>query len=67
MSFREQPFALSARCRAGARDAKRPSIVFFSLIAVSLAAATVLIALLVAGDVAGPKVAMNNLPRIAAR
>jgi hypothetical protein len=45
----------------------RPSIVFFSLIAVSLAAATVLIALLVAGDVAGPKVAMNNLPRIAAR
>jgi hypothetical protein len=45
----------------------RPSIVFFSLIAVSLIAAIVLVALLVAGDVAGPKVAMNNLPPIATR
>ena len=40
----------------------RPSLAFFVLIATSLCAAVVLIALLIAGDVAGPKVAMNNLP-----
>jgi len=40
----------------------RPSLAFFALIATSLCAAVVLIALLIAGDVAGPKVAMNNLP-----
>jgi len=39
----------------------RPSLAFFALIAISLSAAVVLIALLIAGDVAGPKVAMNNL------
>jgi hypothetical protein len=39
-----------------------PSLVFFALIATSLCAAVVLVALLIAGDVAGPKVAMNNLP-----
>src|ERR1700676_5120670 len=45
----------------------RPSLVFFSLIGASLCAAVILIALLVAGDVAGPRVAMNNLPPITAR
>jgi hypothetical protein len=40
----------------------RPSLPFFALIATSLCAAVVLIALLIAGDVAGPKVATNNLP-----
>jgi hypothetical protein len=35
----------------------RPSLAFFALIATSLCAAVVLIALLIAGDVAGPKVA----------
>ena len=40
----------------------RPSLAFFALIATSLCAAVVLIALLIAGDVAGPKVATNNLP-----
>jgi hypothetical protein len=39
----------------------RPSLAFFALIATSLCAAVVLITLLIAGDVAGPKVAMNNL------
>jgi hypothetical protein len=38
----------------------RPSLAFFALIAASLCAAVVLIALLIAGDVAGPRVAMNN-------
>jgi hypothetical protein len=37
----------------------RPSLAFFALIAASLCAAVVLVALLIAGDVAGPKVAMN--------
>jgi hypothetical protein len=45
----------------------RPSLVFFSLIGASLCAAVILIALLVAGNVAGPTVAMNNLPPITAR
>jgi hypothetical protein len=36
----------------------RPSLAFFALISTSLCAAGVLIALLIAGDVAGPKVAM---------
>ena len=40
----------------------RPSLAFIALIATSLCAAVLLIALLIAGDVAGPKVAMNNLP-----
>jgi hypothetical protein len=40
----------------------RPNLAFFVAIATSLCAAVVLIALLIAGDVAGPKVAMNNLP-----
>jgi hypothetical protein len=40
----------------------RPSLAFFALIATSLCAAVVLIALLIAGDVAGPKVATNSLP-----
>jgi len=40
----------------------RPNLAFFSVIATSLCAAVVLVALLIAGDVAGPKVAMNNLP-----
>jgi hypothetical protein len=40
----------------------RSSLTFFALIATSLCAAVVLIALLIAGDVAGPKVAMNSLP-----
>jgi hypothetical protein len=40
----------------------RSSLAFFALIATSLCAAVVLVALLIAGDVAGPKVAMNNLP-----
>jgi hypothetical protein len=35
--------------------------VIFALIAASLCAAVVLIGLLVGGDVAGPRVAMNNL------
>jgi hypothetical protein len=39
----------------------RPNLVFFALIAASLCAAVVLIGLLVGGDVAGPRVAMNNL------
>jgi hypothetical protein len=45
----------------------RPSLVFFSLIGASLCAAVVLIGLLIAGDVAGPRVAMNNLAPITAR
>jgi hypothetical protein len=45
----------------------RPSLVFFGLIGASLCAAVVLIALLIGGDVAGPRVAMNNLPPITAR
>jgi hypothetical protein len=45
----------------------RLSLVFFSLIGASLCAAVILIALPVAGNVAGPRVAMNNLPRITAR
>ena len=40
----------------------RPSLAFFALITASLCAAVVLVGLLIAGDVAGPKVAMNNLP-----
>jgi hypothetical protein len=40
----------------------RPSLAFFALIATSLCAAVVVIVLFIAGDVAGPKVAMNNLP-----
>jgi hypothetical protein len=40
----------------------RPNLAFFAVIATSLCAAVVLVALLIAGDVAGPKVAMNNLP-----
>ena len=40
----------------------RPSLAFFALIATSLCAAVVLVALLIAGDVAGPRVAMNIPP-----
>jgi hypothetical protein len=40
----------------------RPNLLFFGLIAASLCAAVVLIGLLVAGDVAGPRVAMNTSP-----
>jgi len=40
----------------------RPNLLFFGLIAASLCAAVVLIGLLVAGDVAGPSVAMNISP-----
>jgi hypothetical protein len=40
----------------------RPSLAFFALIATSLCAAVVLVALLIAGDVAGLRVAMNNFP-----
>jgi hypothetical protein len=40
----------------------RSNFAFFTLIAASLFAAVVLMALLIAGDVAGPKVAMNNVP-----
>ena len=39
-----------------------PSLAFFALIAASLCAAVVLVALLIVGDVAGPNVALNNLP-----
>jgi Mg/Co/Ni transporter MgtE len=35
---------------------------FFALIAASLCAAVVLVGLLIAGDIAGPRIAMNNLP-----
>jgi hypothetical protein len=45
----------------------RPNLAFFALIAASLSAAVVLVALLIAGDVAGPRVAMNNLPPLSAR
>jgi hypothetical protein len=38
------------------------NVAFFALIASSLCAAVLLMALLIAGHVAGPKVAMNNLP-----
>jgi hypothetical protein len=40
----------------------RPNLAFFALIAASLSVAVVLVGLLIAGDVAGPRVAMNNLP-----
>ena len=40
----------------------RPNVAFFALIAMSLCAAVVLVAFLIAGDVKGPKVAMNHLP-----
>jgi hypothetical protein len=37
----------------------RSNLTFFTLVAASVCAAVLLVALLVAGDVAGPKVAMN--------
>jgi hypothetical protein len=40
----------------------RPNLAFFALIAASLCAAVVLVGLLIAGDVAGSRLAMNNLP-----
>jgi hypothetical protein len=40
----------------------RPNLLFFGLIAASLCAAAVLIGLLAADDVAGPRVAMNPSP-----
>jgi hypothetical protein len=40
----------------------RSNLAFFALIAGSVSAAAALVALLAAGDVAGPRVAMNNLP-----
>lgn len=40
----------------------RSNLAFFTLVAASVSAAVVLVALLIAGDVAGPKVAMNNVP-----
>ncbi len=40
----------------------RPNLLFFGLIAASLCAAVILIGLLVAGDVGGPRVAMNISP-----
>jgi hypothetical protein len=40
----------------------RPNLGFFALIAASLCAAVVLVGLLIAGDIAGPRIAMNNLP-----
>lgn len=40
----------------------RSNRTFFTLIAASVAAAAILVALLIAGDVAGSKVAMNNVP-----
>lgn len=40
----------------------RPNLAFFTLIAASLCAALVFVGLLIAGDVAGPRVAMTNLP-----
>jgi hypothetical protein len=40
----------------------RSNFAFFTLIAASLFAAVVLVALLIAGNVAGPRVAMNNVP-----
>ena len=40
----------------------RPNVAFFAFIAMSLCAAVVLVAFLIAGDVKGPRVAMNNLP-----
>jgi hypothetical protein len=39
----------------------RSNFAFFAVIAASLCAAVVLVALLMAGDVAGPRVAMNNV------
>jgi hypothetical protein len=40
----------------------RSNRTFFTLIAASVSAAAFLVALLIAGNVAGPKVAMNNVP-----
>jgi hypothetical protein len=40
----------------------RPNLAFFALIAASLCAAAVLVGLLIAGDIAGSGVAVNNLP-----
>jgi hypothetical protein len=42
------------------------NIGFFSMVAGSLLAAAVLVALLVGGDIAGPKVALNAAPPITA-
>ena len=42
------------------------NIGFFSMIAVSLLAAAVLVALLVGGEIAGPRVAFNGPPPITA-
>jgi hypothetical protein len=39
----------------------RSNLTFFTLIAASVCAAVMLVALLVAGEVAGPKVAMNTV------
>jgi len=39
-----------------------PNLAFFTLIAASLCAAVVFVGLLIAGDVAGPRAATNNLP-----
>src|ERR1700676_5459468 len=55
-------FRRVVRAREPEMQNDRPSLVFFSIIAVSLIAAIVLIGLLIGGDVAGPKVSMNNLP-----
>jgi hypothetical protein len=40
----------------------RSNFTFFAVIAASVCAAVVLVALLMAGDVAGPRVAMNSVP-----
>jgi hypothetical protein len=40
----------------------RPNLAFFTFLAGSVSAAVVLVALLIAGDVAGPRVATNNFP-----
>jgi hypothetical protein len=45
----------------------KPNIGFFAMIGGSLLAAAVLVALLIGGEIAGPKVAFNVSPPITAR
>jgi hypothetical protein len=43
------------------------NVAFFSIIGSSLVAAALLVALLVGGEIAGPKVAFNGSPPVTAR
>jgi hypothetical protein len=58
----EQPSRLHEVIGLELEMPNRPNLAFFTFIAGSLSAAVVLVVLLIAGDVAGPRVATNNFP-----